>query len=236
MNENKLQRQALFGAMTPEDWENFYALSENKQDVFCRERLRTFGLSRSYERNSYDFQYRSGDAPAFHQLCLLTENQEKFPLKVADVLEFHVEHIEPCLRFGHEVTMYHGVYLRIRKSADKKLKYPYSIAHDIRERLFERLIGGNDIYSIAMDQGSFCDVTFPECIWAAEAFGCSVAEDMNGGQLTFLDNDGIMARLSRQKSDNFIMNQAAAFAASSNMAGKYASAGGMFPIAEWQRA
>ena len=46
----------------------------------------------------------------------------------------------------------------------------------------------------------------------------------------------IMARLSRQKSDNFIMNQAAAFAASSNMAGKYASAGGMFPMAEWQRA
>ena len=45
-----------------------------------------------------------------------------------------------------------------------------------------------------------------------------------------------MARLSRQKSDNFIMNQAAAFAASSNMAGKYASAGGMFPMAEWQRA
>lgn len=45
----------------------------------------------------------------------------------------------------------------------------------------------------------------------------------------------IMARLSRQKSDDFIVNQAAAFAASSNMAGKYASAGGMSPIAEWQR-
>ena len=45
----------------------------------------------------------------------------------------------------------------------------------------------------------------------------------------------IMARLSRQKSDNFIMNQAAAFAASSNMTGKYASAGGIPPIAEWQR-
>ena len=44
-----------------------------------------------------------------------------------------------------------------------------------------------------------------------------------------------MARLSRQKSGDFIVNQAAAFAASSNMAGKYASAGGMSPIAEWQR-
>ena len=45
----------------------------------------------------------------------------------------------------------------------------------------------------------------------------------------------IMARLSRQKSDDFIVNQAAAFAASSNMTGKYASAGGIPPIAEWQR-
>ena len=44
-----------------------------------------------------------------------------------------------------------------------------------------------------------------------------------------------MARLSRQKSDNFIMNQAAAFAASSNMTGKYASAGGIPPIAEEKR-
>lgn len=50
-----------------------------------------------------------------------------------------------------------------------------------------------------------------------------------------VENPAIMARLSRQKSDDFIVNQAAAFAASSNMAGKYASAGGMSPIAEWQR-
>ena len=49
------------------------------------------------------------------------------------------------------------------------------------------------------------------------------------------NTNSIMARLSRQKSDDFIVNQAAAFAASSNMTGKYASAGGMSPIAEWQR-
>ena len=62
-----------------------------------------------------------------------------------------------------------------------------------------------------------------------------VDDDINDS-ITPLADAYIMARLSRQKSDNFIMNQAAAFAASSNMAGKYASAGGMFPMAEWQRA
>lgn len=47
----------------------------------------------------------------------------------------------------------------------------------------------SDIYSIAVDEAPFCDVEFPRCSWAAETMGCSVADDMNGGQLTFLDNE-----------------------------------------------
>ena len=31
---------------------------------------------------------------------------------------------------------------------------------------------------------------FQDCPWAAEAMGCSVADDMNGGQLTFRDEEG----------------------------------------------
>lgn len=190
MREKELQEKAIFGGMTEEGWEEFYAKSEDEQDAFCRARLRTLGLSRSYERDSYDFQYQAGDVPSFRKVCLLTENDEKFTFKADDFLEFHVEKIEPCMRSDKESAMYHGVFMRIKKSANKDLVDHYITGQEIRDRLFERLISWSDIYSISIDQVPFCDVEFQDCPWAAEAMGCSVADDMNGGQLTFLDEDG----------------------------------------------
>ena len=86
MRENELQEKAVVGGMTEKDWEEFYGKSEEEQDAFCRERLRKFGLSRSFERESYIFQYKDGDAPSFRKVVLLTENDEKFPFKADDFL------------------------------------------------------------------------------------------------------------------------------------------------------
>ncbi len=189
MRENELQEKAVVGGMTEKDWEEFYGKSEEEQDAFCRERLRKFGLSRSFERESYIFQYKDGDAPSFRKVVLLTENDEKFPFKADDFLDFRIEKIDRCMYLGHEVTMYHGVYMRIKKSANRELIDHYITGQEIRDWLFERLIFWSDIYSIAVDEAPFCDIDFSDCSWAAETMGCSVADCMNGGQLTFLDNE-----------------------------------------------
>ena len=187
MRENERQYQAIFGGMSEDDMAGFHKLSKEAQKKFCMERLRVYGLKQTFDRSSCEIQYKDGDPAPFQKVILGAENYEDFELKPQDFWEFHIEKI------GHQPgtwAFYHGIYMKIKKSSNRDIVYRFLSGEVERDPLFDRLLRWNDILDMIIDDKPRKYVRWQGCGWASLVLGKSVSEEINGGQLTFLDNEG----------------------------------------------
>lgn len=187
MKEKQRQYQAIFGGMSKDDMFEFYSSDRNLQEDICRERLRAYGLKKTFDKASCDIQYSDGEPAPFQKVILGAENFEDFKLKAQDFLEFYIEKVDS--QPGTQ-AFYHGIHMKIKKSANRDIVYRYLSGKVERDPLFDRLIRWNDILDLTIDNKPRKYVRWQECEWASCVLGCSVSEEMNGGQLTFLDDEG----------------------------------------------
>lgn len=173
--------------MSEDDMAGFHKLSKEAQKKFCMERLRAYGLKQTFDRSSCEIQYKDGNPAPFQKVILGAENFEDFELKAQDFLEFYIEKVGP--QPGTQ-AFYHGIHMKIKKSSNRDIVYRYLSGKVERDPLFDRLIRWNDILDLTIDNRPRKYVRWQECDWASCVLGCSVSEEMNGGQLTFLDDKG----------------------------------------------
>ena len=73
MKEKQRQYQAIFGGMSKDDMFDFYSSDRELQEDICRERLRAYGLKKTFDKASCDIQYSDGDPAPFKNLNYSTD-------------------------------------------------------------------------------------------------------------------------------------------------------------------